>query len=96
MTWYDPIAKRERSTLPHKVFFIWGWPLIRFLMFHCMSSEQAHYFGIHIGIPFAAWVDRIWQQLVFIVIGYPLIGLLRLAHCIGWLKEPKKEEDAAP
>lgn len=61
--WWDERAGKYRSTLPYKLFYVWGWPVVRWVLFHCMSSERAHLFALR-AIPFAAWIDRQWQRLV--------------------------------
>ncbi len=94
MTWWDSHTGRYRSTLVHKVFYVWGWPLARWAMFQ-MPSETAHHFGIRAIL----WIDRIntaWCWLVFIphvfwllLVDAPISALVR-AHKVRWLSHIKR------
>jgi hypothetical protein len=64
VTWYDPHAGKYRSTLPHKIVFEFGWPVVRWIMFNCMSSERAHHVGIK-GLYWLGIVDDIWGWAIF-------------------------------
>jgi hypothetical protein len=75
--WWDDRAEKERSTLVYKVFYVWLWPIERWALFHCMSSERAHWFGIHVAMPTVALIDVIWRGLVLAGV-VPLLLLMRL------------------
>ena len=59
MSWYDPYQGRYRSTLVHKLVFVWGWPLVRWVMFHCMPSETAHHVGIR-SLKYLDYANKAW------------------------------------
>jgi len=58
--WWDPHVERYRSTLPHKLVFGFGWTVVRWVMFHCMSSEAAHHWGIR-SLRWFGSVDDAWS-----------------------------------
>ena len=70
-SWYDPYAERYRSTLPHKLAFGFGWPVVRWVMFHSMPCETAHHSGIR-ALQILGWVDAVWSWLV---LPFQMIGL---------------------
>ena len=76
--WWDQDAGRYRTSLPYKVFYVWTWPLSRWLMFHCMSSERAHQFGICVAIPLVARIDRAYEWLKLGLVLPPLIVIALL------------------
>lgn len=82
--WWDDNAQRHRSTLIYKVFYVWGWPVIRWVMFRCMSSERAHVFAVHYGIRWIGWLDEAWTwgiAVPCVLIG--IAGLRLLAFLPG-------------
>lgn len=89
--WYDDRTKRYKTSLPYKVFYIWGWPLERWVMFNCMTSEFAHWFTIHVAIPFVGKVDRIWERVVTIMAVIALIFIVLLSLLPGFSLEGPKE-----
>lgn len=58
--WWDDDARKYRSTLVYKVFYVWGWPAIRFVLHNCMKPEQAHRLALHFGIRFVGRIDKLW------------------------------------
>lgn len=64
-TWYDERAGRYRESVPFKFFYRWTWPVTRWLMFHCMTSEAANWFGIHVAIPTVHRIDQVWSVIAF-------------------------------
>jgi hypothetical protein len=88
--WYDHATQKERSTLIHKAFDVWGWPLARWIMFRCMKCEQAHWFALHVGVPLVDAIDRVWRGIVLAAAVLALLairGLLFLPFFT--FKEPK-------
>lgn len=77
-TWYDHDAERYRSSLPHKFFYVWTWPITRWVMHHCMPPEAAHYAAIHLAIPFVGFVDRWWSRAVSALVVWPAVLCLVL------------------
>lgn len=64
--WWDAHAGRYRTSLPpHKFFYVWTWPVSRWVLHHCMPAETAHYCAIHVAMPFAGFVDRLWVRVVY-------------------------------
>lgn len=80
--WYDSAQERYRESLPFKFFYRWIWPASRWLMFRCMPSEHAHWFGLHIAIPMVALIDRVWGAIVFAA------ALALIAVCAALVKLP--------
>lgn len=88
--WWDDDAKKYRSTLPCKVFYVWGWPAIRWLLHNAMSEEQAHWFGIHVGIRLVSAVDKAWRWGIvtpLVVVLLTLFRLLTLLPGFTWTAE---------
>jgi hypothetical protein len=63
MIWWDDTAQRHRSTLPHKIFYVWGWPFFRFFLHRCMTPEMAHWIAIHVAINTIDRIERAWLVL---------------------------------
>jgi hypothetical protein len=81
--WWDEHAQKERSTLVYKIFYVWGWPVARWLMFSFMSSEGAHRFAIHWAIPVIGRIDRVWCLFVTIFT-LPLLIVVWLLCLLPW------------
>ena len=88
--WYDSAARRERSTLVYKVFYVWGWPAIRWLMFHGMKCEQAHWFALHIGVRVVDAIDRVWRGIVLVAALLALLMIRALLLLPGFRFEGPK------
>jgi hypothetical protein len=79
--WWDEHAGRYRTSLPYKVFYAWGWPLIRRAMFAIPDRDLAHHVGIR-GIWLVDRVERAWQGLVLVsalvlmVVCWPILKVL--------------------
>lgn len=71
MVWWDTNAERYRSTLVHKIFYVWGWAFIRYVLF-LLPSETAQHLAIK-GIRLVEWIERIWGA---IVLGVVILALL--------------------
>lgn len=85
-TWYDPRTGRYRSSLPHKVAYVWGWPVIRWVM-HRLPEETAHHAAIR-GIRLVWLADRAWSWAVA-ALAVAAILLLRLVALLpGFSWEP--------
>lgn len=85
-TWYDARAGRYRASLPHKIVYVWGWRLIRWVMYR-LPEETAHHMAIR-GIWLMGLVDRVWSWLVIAVVVPLVIGLRLLAFLPGFSWEP--------
>ena len=92
--WYDERAGKYKTNLPYKVFYIWSWPAIRWVMFNCMGGEFAHWFALHVGIPFVGKIDRIWERVVTVLAVATLMFLCLLALLPGFRFEKPQEERA--
>lgn len=100
-TWWDNDAKKHRSTLVYKVFYVWGWPAARWIMFNCISSERAHTFAVHWAIPIIYRIDRVWcfaSSIFWLAVLLPLIVVIRLLTLLpGFTCEiPEEDAPAAP
>lgn len=86
--WWD--ANRYRSTLPHKVLYVWCWPVIRAVM-SALPPETAQHLAIR-GIKLAAWVERRWGCFVTTAAIFALIAI-RLLIVLPWFTcEPPEGE----
>lgn len=86
-TWWDDDAKRYQSTFVYKVFYVWGWPVARWVMYNCMSSERAHTFALHWAIPIIGRIDRVWTFMVTVlafVVLLLLMLVIRLLILLPW------------
>lgn len=86
-TWWDASAEKYRSTLVYKVFYVWGWPPARWVLWNCMKPEQAHYFAIHWAIPIVGRIDQVWRfitSILALVLLLPLIVVIRLLTLLPW------------
>lgn len=86
--WWDADAKKYRSTLVHKVFYVWGWRVSRWTMFNCMSSERAHWFAVHVGLPLVYRIDRAWvwatTWFFWVPVVFVLAAMIRLLTMLPW------------
>lgn len=93
--WWDDDAGRYRTSLPYKVFYVWLWPLERMVMYHCLKPAQAHWFGVHIVLPWVYRIDRAWEigKTALIV---PLIVGVWLLTFLPWFTCDAPDEEQAP
>ena len=75
--WYGPAVGRYRTSLVYKVFYIWGWPAIRWAMFR-MDSERAHHIGI-LGLRIVGGIDTAWFWISLPIRIAAVVVLLPLA-----------------
>ena len=73
--WWDDDKKKYRFSVTHYVVNVWLWPVERWLIYHLMKPEQAHWFAIHIAIPVVHVIDRI-EGVIRAIIIVPIILLL--------------------
>lgn len=86
--WWDEDAGRYRSTLVYKIFYVWGWPMIRAVMFR-LPPETAHHTAIR-GLLVVGWIDRVWRVMVLVAV-VSLVLLLRLLAFLpgfSWQRKP--------
>lgn len=83
-TWWDEDKRRYRSTLTHKVFYVWGWPVLRWIMFNTMKPQQAHYLAIHFGIPCIHYIDLLVQKIMLVLAFLAILGLFLLSFLPGF------------
>lgn len=76
--WWDDDAQRYRSSLPYKIFYVWGWPVARWIMFNCMSKEFAHVFAIKFALPLIGRLDRWYYRLLVVPSIVVLLVVIRL------------------
>lgn len=76
--WWDTDTQKYRSTLVHKVFYVWGWPVLRWTLFRCVSGEQAHWLAIHVGIRLVDRIERIWTWSIVFPAAVVFLIVLRL------------------
>lgn len=86
-TWWDDDKQRYRSSLPYKVFYVWGWPVISFGM-RFMRPETAHVFSLHVGIPFVGAIDRVWEAMKLVVVVPIIVLILLVAKLPGFKCKP--------
>lgn len=77
-SWWDADAKKYRTTLVYKIFYVWGWSFIRWIMFNFMSSERAHVFAIRFGIPMIGLLDKIWIYGFVTPVAFVFLLVVRL------------------
>src|SRR4051812_34581844 len=73
--WWDADKQRYRRSLPAKIFYQWGWLLLRRIMF-LLPEETAHHLAIR-GLRWVEAIDRIWSAMIA-VLAFALIGALWL------------------
>lgn len=56
--WWDEDAGCYRRSLVYKIFYVWGWPAIRWVAFR-LPSEHAHHLSIR-GIKIVGAIDTGW------------------------------------
>lgn len=79
--WWDDNAQKYRTSLVYKIFYVWGWPALRWIMYNCMKPETAHVFALHFGIPFVGRLDRVWSAIA----AAPLCALILLLRLLAFL-----------
>lgn len=94
-SWYDEHAGKTRTSLPYKIFYVWLWPLERWVMFNCMTSEFAHWFALHVAIPFVGKIDRIWGRIAAATAFVAIVVIALLSLLPGFRLE-KPEEEPTP
>lgn len=85
--WWDEHARKERSTLVYKIFYVCGWPVARGIMFNCMSSEGAHKFAVHWAIPIIGRIDWVWcfiASIFWLAALLPIFVVVRLLCLLPW------------
>ena len=87
-TWWDPRARKYRSSLVYKVLYVWTWPVSRWVLHH-MPAEAAHHLAIR-AIPVADWIGRAWGWCVLLAV-LPFLAIVRLLLFLPWFtwEEPK-------
>ena len=88
-TWWDADRQKYRSSLVYKIFYVWTWPLTRWVLHHCLTPEQAHWFAIHVAIRTVGRIDRVWGWCVLLAV-LPFLLIVRLLLFLPWFTcEPK-------
>jgi hypothetical protein len=85
--WWDNNTKKYHSSLVHKVFYVWCWPVFQWFLYNCLKPEQAHWLAIHVAIPTVGRIDRIWSGLVtgsLLALLIPLAVIIRLLLFLPW------------
>lgn len=80
--WWDHDAGRYRTSLVYKIFYVWGWPFIRWAMFK-LPSERAHHLAIR-SFAIVGIIDRVWQFIVTVAVVVVLVGLRLLMFIPGF------------
>ncbi len=90
--WWDENQGRYRTSLIHKIFYVWCWPAIRWAMFK-LPEETAHHLAIR-GIWLIALLDRVWSLIVFAAVLLVIGGMRLLALLPGfsWMPELDQTE----
>jgi hypothetical protein len=82
--WWDESNQRYRTNLVYKFFYVWTWPITRLMLFRFMSSERAHVFATHYGLPAIGLIDRVYEAAKTVLIVLAIIGLRLIAFLPGF------------
>jgi hypothetical protein len=92
--WWDDHAKKYRRSLIYKIFYVWFWPVIRWVLYNCMQPETAHVFAIHWAIPIVGRIQRIYSFVVVLPLVIIFLTVIRLLCLLPWFTfEPPGDED---
>lgn len=92
--WWDENLGRHRRSLVHKIFHVWGWPAIRWVMYR-LPEETAHHLAIR-GIWLVGLIDRIWSGVVLAAALLAIGGLRLLAFLPGFSWRSDRDENGPP
>jgi membrane-anchored glycerophosphoryl diester phosphodiesterase (GDPDase) len=86
--WYDEKSQKYKTSLIHKFFYVYTWPITKKLMF-LLPSEFAHHRAIN-GIGLIYKIDKICSYIITIpiIIFILSLRLLSFLPSFSW-----KEED---
>ncbi len=77
--WYDTHSRKYKTSLIHKFFYVYTWPLTKKIMF-LVPSEFAHHQAIK-GIRLIHNIDKIWSYIILI----PIVIFLFFLHLLSFL-----------
>jgi hypothetical protein len=92
--WWDEHAGKYRISLIHKLFYVWGWPIIRAVMFR-LPCETAHHLAIR-SLCIVEIIDTIWSWIVALAILFVVLLFRLIAFLPGFRWEVTTEQELKP
>ena len=90
--WWDSNQKKYKTSLVDKVFYVWSWPLIRWVMYR-LPEETAHHLAIR-GIWLVGKLDDLYYLAMAPIMFVLILGLRLLSFLPGFRWEVEKPPEA--